>query len=456
MDDVNKQPEQNTNNQPTNEDTKAPRVPLAGQIPTPGQPTLNARGLANAMTSPTTPGSVVVKGHTVLESSPIPTVPNVSSPTPVTPTPPQQEEIRSANPLFISNEPTIPYNSPSPTPQPTQPAPRSTPATPIPPTDTRSVDPEPVILAPTPQYAIQKPDPALLQKKALEGEQLINAANQMQQKLAEKEALLNKLQEANQPHKNELQSLHTESKTIGAVIQNLRQQFNNLDPNEGALQSQTIEELQQKIKEKEQQSIQLEGKINALHQSISQEQQLANEVENYRQQIRELVLQQQKIQEVINQEEQKLNEITRQLNQQVQETQNRANQIKQLEEFLNEAILNTAHQQPEPQAISRAQFMNPNEIPVLTQKPNAINGVVKDQNGKLLPDAVVMIKDAANHNLRAMKSNKLGQFVVTTPLVDGQYYIEVSKPGFTFTVVEVKLEGGVLPPIEVIGHETTT
>ncbi|NTV30660.1 hypothetical protein HGA91_01595 [candidate division WWE3 bacterium] len=418
--------------------------PLAGAINTNNQSNLNKSTTPESSATPDSPN--FVKGHTVIpSSSPQIVTPDQSIPQKQIPTTPEASQVRTANPLFMSNEPTIPYQQSQPTISQAGPGqPQPVPTQPI-------AQQAPIAQPPQPAPII---DPTILQKKAVESQQLMNAAAQIEQKLVEKQELLTNLQKENQPHKDQLQTLNTESKTIGAVIQNLRQQFNNLDGN--SLHVETMDEIQEKIKEKEQQSIQLESKINALHQSISQEQQLTNEVENYRQQIRELVQQQQKLQDVINEEEQKLNQITQQLNQQVQETQSRANQIKQLEEFLNEAILNTAHTPPTPETVKTAQFMNPNEIPVLTQKPNAVNGVVKDQNGRLLPDMVVMIKDAANHNLRAMKSNKLGQFVVTTPLVNGQYYIEVSKPGFTFAVVEVKLDGGILPPIEVIGHETTT
>ena len=303
-------------------------------------------------------------------------------------------------------------------------------------------------------------DPNYLVNKSKESQQLMQAAQELHSRLTEKEQQLNSMQLSTMPQKSELQSLHTEAKTINAVIQNLKSQFSNMMDNKEAINTQnnvTINDIQSKIQNKEEQSRQLDGKITSLKQSISQEQQLTKEVENYRQQIRELVTQQQKLQDVISDEENRLNLITQQLSRQAAETESLASQKKKLEEFLNEAILNTAHTPTKEQHdVTQAQFINPNEIPTLTQKPNAINGVVKDQNGKLVPDVVIMIKDAASHNLRALKSNKLGQFVVTTPLVDGQYFIESTKPGFTFQVVEVKLDGSVMPPIEVLGHETAT
>ena len=83
----------------------------------------------------------------------------------------------------------------------------------------------------------------------------------------------------------------------------------------------------------------------------------------------------------------------------------------------------------------------------LTNQPNIINGSVVDAQGQLIPGVVVVVKNAQGESKRALKTNKLGQFVVTTPLSNGTYSVEVDKKGLSFDIMKVELTGSVLQPI---------
>ena len=83
----------------------------------------------------------------------------------------------------------------------------------------------------------------------------------------------------------------------------------------------------------------------------------------------------------------------------------------------------------------------------LTNQPNIINGSVVDAQGQLVPGVVVVVKNAQGESKRALKTNKLGQFVVTTPLSNGTYSVEVDKKGLSFDIMKVELTGSVLQPI---------
>jgi hypothetical protein len=87
--------------------------------------------------------------------------------------------------------------------------------------------------------------------------------------------------------------------------------------------------------------------------------------------------------------------------------------------------------------------------PQLTTIPNVVNGIVKDISGMLLTDVVLVVKDQSGNPVRALKSNKIGQFAISTPLPNGTYTMELEKEGNEFDVVQINLEGKVMPPIEI-------
>lgn len=83
----------------------------------------------------------------------------------------------------------------------------------------------------------------------------------------------------------------------------------------------------------------------------------------------------------------------------------------------------------------------------LTSFPNVINGIIKDLSGNLLEGVVVVIYDKEGLPVRALKTNKLGQFSGSTPLHNGTYTVELEKDGFAFDVLQIDLTGAVLPPL---------
>ncbi len=88
-------------------------------------------------------------------------------------------------------------------------------------------------------------------------------------------------------------------------------------------------------------------------------------------------------------------------------------------------------------------------MPALTNLPNAINGVVRSPAGELLASVIIVIKDEQGVPVRALKTNRLGQFMIATPLPSATYTIELEKDGFFFDIMSTTLTGAVLPPIEI-------
>jgi hypothetical protein len=87
--------------------------------------------------------------------------------------------------------------------------------------------------------------------------------------------------------------------------------------------------------------------------------------------------------------------------------------------------------------------------PALTSAPNVINGIVKNQEGLLLPSVIIVVKDSSGQPVRALKTNKIGQFAISTPLPNGTYTMELENEGYSFDIIEVKVEGKVMRPIEI-------
>lgn len=91
-------------------------------------------------------------------------------------------------------------------------------------------------------------------------------------------------------------------------------------------------------------------------------------------------------------------------------------------------------------------------LPKSPTNPNTPSGIVKTQNGVILPGILVEIKNAEGLPVRALKTGKLGQFSVTTPLPDGAYTLNIEDPQKTyyFDIIEMTLKGEVLSPLEIL------
>lgn len=83
----------------------------------------------------------------------------------------------------------------------------------------------------------------------------------------------------------------------------------------------------------------------------------------------------------------------------------------------------------------------------LTSIPNIINGIITDVQGNYLDGAIIVAHDRQGIPVRALKSNKLGQFITATPLPDGSYVLTAEKESLSFPSFEVALKGEVLQPL---------
>jgi len=120
---------------------------------------------------------------------------------------------------------------------------------------------------------------------------------------------------------------------------------------------------------------------------------------------------------------------------------------------------------PQPVAIPKLEMgLKPREVAetlktecdiTLSQVPNVVNGVVKDASGKMLQGVIVIVKDESGDPVRALKTNEVGQFVVSTPLPNGKYLVTASQVGKRFATMEVVADGRLLPPLSFVSKENS-
>lgn len=89
-------------------------------------------------------------------------------------------------------------------------------------------------------------------------------------------------------------------------------------------------------------------------------------------------------------------------------------------------------------------------IPATPSLPNLVVGYIRTKEGKLVEGAILEIRDIEGNPARALKTNKLGQFLIATPLANGDYEIETEKEGFEFDIIKISLKGEIIPPIEIV------
>ena len=103
-----------------------------------------------------------------------------------------------------------------------------------------------------------------------------------------------------------------------------------------------------------------------------------------------------------------------------------------------------------------AQFSADAAPPFPPSLPNVIVGQVMDSNKKIVEGAILEIKDSAGRPVRALKSNKLGHFMIVTPLTTGRYTIEIEKNGLIFEPLSFDALGNIIPPIAIKAKPVTS
>lgn len=99
--------------------------------------------------------------------------------------------------------------------------------------------------------------------------------------------------------------------------------------------------------------------------------------------------------------------------------------------------------------VADAAFNDALPFPDPPKEPNKVVGMVLTPGNELITNAIAEIQTLDGQIVRAVKTNALGQFFVSTPLKDGDYVLIVEKPGFQFTPQHLKLTGKLVAPLEI-------
>jgi hypothetical protein len=104
---------------------------------------------------------------------------------------------------------------------------------------------------------------------------------------------------------------------------------------------------------------------------------------------------------------------------------------------------------PPPKASVSPVYATDVVIPQAQERPNLISGITVDQNNKIIPNVIIEIRNAKGHPVRALKSNKLGQFFIATPLPDGVYQIEAEHDRYRFAIIKIEAKNEIIPPLKI-------
>lgn len=88
-------------------------------------------------------------------------------------------------------------------------------------------------------------------------------------------------------------------------------------------------------------------------------------------------------------------------------------------------------------------------FPSLPQQPNVLVGMVYNAQGGIVANAIVEILDEQGVTARAMKTNNLGQFYISSALPSGTYIIETESPNATYPRFSFEADDSVLLPVEI-------
>lgn len=87
---------------------------------------------------------------------------------------------------------------------------------------------------------------------------------------------------------------------------------------------------------------------------------------------------------------------------------------------------------------------------------NIIVGQISDTTNSPMDGVIIEIAESATDiPVRALRTNRLGQFQIATPLTAGNYTLHFEKDGFSFESVSVPAEGKIIAPILVVGKAGT-
>jgi len=95
-------------------------------------------------------------------------------------------------------------------------------------------------------------------------------------------------------------------------------------------------------------------------------------------------------------------------------------------------------------------YFSEDQMPPTPDLPNTLVGMVMTPSGQLLSDVILEIRDAENLPVRAIKTNRLGQFFIATPLRDGFYTLSAEHDSHHFDTIKIEVNGNIIAPLKLV------
>ncbi|MBM4402264.1 MAG: hypothetical protein FJ044_03405 [Candidatus Cloacimonetes bacterium] len=316
---------------------------------------------------------------------------------------------------------------------------------------------------------------------------------ELKEKINQKEKTLQKILVESQEEREKAGKAIAEKEAAEALVKNLRVALQNakeereraksqaVSPQQLQVKEEQIKKLFQRLQEKEKEAQTARQSAEKAQKVLAEEENIRKEIADYQEQVGKLQTQNQTLTTNLQNEEKRLAELRETVGKLAAENKQKEEELIKKDRFLENlrrqkeklaafadelsSKLGEATAEKHLQTIVEAEIgkkaikkpvtkIVPRKAEEVLTKPltslvNAVNGIVMTSDGKLLQNAVVIIRDKNNTPLRALRTNELGQFVVATPLPNNIYHIEVEKEGEKFDILEVELTGEVLAPIEI-------
>jgi len=103
----------------------------------------------------------------------------------------------------------------------------------------------------------------------------------------------------------------------------------------------------------------------------------------------------------------------------------------------------------------REKKLSVRQIPSMVKKPNTVSGIIKNRKGEYIEGVILVIKNEKGEPIRALKTDRVGRFLVSTPLANGKYEIEIDgdkQTNLAFDIIPLEVKGALLPSFEITGR----
>lgn len=100
-----------------------------------------------------------------------------------------------------------------------------------------------------------------------------------------------------------------------------------------------------------------------------------------------------------------------------------------------------------PTDVTQAQTSSTLPFPKRPTQANIVVGMIFTEDDAIVENAIIEIVDNQGLPVRAVRTNAIGQFSISTPLSNGSYYLRIEKEGLVFATIQLTLQNTILDPL---------